>query len=269
MPHTIHILIQIHTPAGRHCSGSTLISWTCFARMRRGSWRRFSMACCGIHRSWIVQHLYMMYICMYALHGCISFVGDTFRWLVVALTGLEQCSACTWYMTSKFCKLWGVFLLKFMCTYVCVQGKGKNMYLTTYVVLLDIVLVIDFKTNTSRSITYTDFVSAHDLPWAWTCISSCDMPGVKNTYICIHIHMHTYHDTQSVENGCLRVNYYIKELYGDPTKERDAWKQPLAVMTLEGRYDLNTHSAYACVCVYVYKQPYGDRTKDEIVLLLV
>jgi hypothetical protein len=48
---------------------------------------------------------------------------------------------------------------------------------------------------------------------------------------------------QTVENGIVRVNYYIRELYGDPTQLKDAWKQPLAVLTLEGRYNQIPHAA--------------------------
>jgi hypothetical protein len=40
---------------------------------------------------------------------------------------------------------------------------------------------------------------------------------------------------QTVENGLVRVNYYIKELYGDPDIQLDAWKHPLAIFALEGR----------------------------------
>jgi hemoglobin-like flavoprotein len=47
--------------------------------------------------------------------------------------------------------------------------------------------------------------------------------------------------SKEVENGSLRVNYYIRELYGDPNKETNVWKQALAVMVTEGSPDMFRH----------------------------
>jgi hemoglobin-like flavoprotein len=47
--------------------------------------------------------------------------------------------------------------------------------------------------------------------------------------------------SKDVENGSLRVNYYIRDLYGDPNKETNVWKQALAVMVTEGSPDMFRH----------------------------
>ena len=39
----------------------------------------------------------------------------------------------------------------------------------------------------------------------------------------------------------VRVNYYIRELYGDPESFHDAWESPFAVLALKGPTELFDH----------------------------
>jgi hypothetical protein len=56
---------------------------------------------------------------------------------------------------------------------------------------------------------------------------------------------------KDVENGSLRVNYYIQELFGDPSKESNVWKSPLAVFVSTGRPDIFEHPVYHSAHVMV------------------
>jgi len=47
--------------------------------------------------------------------------------------------------------------------------------------------------------------------------------------------------SKEVEDGQLRVNYYIQDLYCDPDKEPDVWKQTLAVLVTEGHPRMFAH----------------------------
>jgi hypothetical protein len=47
--------------------------------------------------------------------------------------------------------------------------------------------------------------------------------------------------SQHVQDGKVRANYYIKELYSDPSEIKDAWKSPLAVMCLQGQPGMFMH----------------------------
>jgi hypothetical protein len=47
--------------------------------------------------------------------------------------------------------------------------------------------------------------------------------------------------SQHVQDGKVRANYYIKELYSDPSETKDAWKSPLAVMCLHGQPGMFMH----------------------------
>jgi len=44
-----------------------------------------------------------------------------------------------------------------------------------------------------------------------------------------------------VQNGKLRVNYYIKELYGNPETEPNAWESALAVLSIHGPPEIFEH----------------------------
>lgn len=47
--------------------------------------------------------------------------------------------------------------------------------------------------------------------------------------------------SHSVNNGFVSVNYYIKEMYGDPSLIQNVWKSPLAQLTLYGTPDMFNH----------------------------
>lgn len=51
---------------------------------------------------------------------------------------------------------------------------------------------------------------------------------------------HLWHSS-SVEEGMVRVNYFIANLYGDPDKYNEVWESPLATLVLEGEPDIFTH----------------------------
>ena len=47
--------------------------------------------------------------------------------------------------------------------------------------------------------------------------------------------------SQTVEDGRLRANYYIKDMYSDPNEVEDAWETPLAITCQEGQPDMFSH----------------------------
>jgi len=47
--------------------------------------------------------------------------------------------------------------------------------------------------------------------------------------------------SHSVNNGLVRVNYYVKELYGDPNKVQNVWRGPLAKITQKGQPSMFNH----------------------------
>uniref|UniRef100_A0A6U4YXK8 Globin domain-containing protein n=1 Tax=Hemiselmis andersenii TaxID=464988 RepID=A0A6U4YXK8_HEMAN len=47
--------------------------------------------------------------------------------------------------------------------------------------------------------------------------------------------------SKEVENGYIAVNYYIKELYGDPKEEPNVWKQAMAALVEYGRAEMFDH----------------------------
>ena len=47
--------------------------------------------------------------------------------------------------------------------------------------------------------------------------------------------------SKDVENGSLRVNYYIKEMFGDPNNEPNVWKSPLAILVATGKPEIFEH----------------------------
>ena len=47
--------------------------------------------------------------------------------------------------------------------------------------------------------------------------------------------------SQTVEDGRLRANYYIKDMYSDPNEVEDAWETPLAITCQEGKPDMFSH----------------------------
>lgn len=49
--------------------------------------------------------------------------------------------------------------------------------------------------------------------------------------------------SQIVVDGAVRVNYYIKELYGDPDEFQDPWKTPLAILCTKGSPEFFYHPA--------------------------
>ena len=51
--------------------------------------------------------------------------------------------------------------------------------------------------------------------------------------------------SKDVENGKIRVNYYIREMYGDTSKEPNVWKHPLAVLVGKGSSDMFQHPVRA------------------------
>jgi len=46
---------------------------------------------------------------------------------------------------------------------------------------------------------------------------------------------------QDVENGRIRVNYYIKELFGDPEKDSNVWNQAISILGEHGTQDMFDH----------------------------
>jgi hypothetical protein len=47
--------------------------------------------------------------------------------------------------------------------------------------------------------------------------------------------------SKDVENNSLRVNYYIKEIFGDPSTESNVWKMPLAILVATGQPKIFEH----------------------------
>ena len=46
---------------------------------------------------------------------------------------------------------------------------------------------------------------------------------------------------KKINNMQVRVNYYVRELYGDPGTYKDAWEGPLGVLALQGPATLFLH----------------------------
>lgn len=44
-----------------------------------------------------------------------------------------------------------------------------------------------------------------------------------------------------VNDGRVRVNYYIKELFSDPLEVEDVWETPLAIITMRGTPEMFKH----------------------------
>jgi hypothetical protein len=53
--------------------------------------------------------------------------------------------------------------------------------------------------------------------------------------------------SKDVEDGMVRVNYYIREMYGDPAQEPNVWKHPLAVLVGNGTTEMFEHPVTALI----------------------
>ncbi len=51
--------------------------------------------------------------------------------------------------------------------------------------------------------------------------------------------------SKDVEDGLIRVNYYIREMYGDPLKEPNVWKSALATFVSMGTPQMFQHPVRA------------------------
>jgi hypothetical protein len=61
-------------------------------------------------------------------------------------------------------------------------------------------------------------------------------------YTHIHTCMHIYHlSLTQVQDGRVRVNYYIREMYGIPEQSSDVWNSPLGVLVQAGSPEIFNH----------------------------